>query len=165
LAGRPAVGKTTVARFLSRYAGYQTVSVGELLKQTLLSEGVNVSSMAEVGPLFLKTHPAEALDEIVFRAAESTGPLVLDAIRLLRTAESLRKRRFALWFVDAPEPLRTGRLTRRVESASPEESHRLLVHYDAYNSDQNAIKAIADRVIMNDGSIEALEAVLAAELT
>jgi dephospho-CoA kinase len=163
--GRPAAGKTTVAGIVSRVSGLRRISVGALLLNVLKAEGVTIATQADIGPTYLSRHTARDLDIVIADAVRDAGePAIVDAVRLFDTAERMKRRGVKIWFVDAPEAERVSRLRDRVTAEDLSEVRRVLRQYEMFNAEQDAIRQIADVVLLNDGELADLERAVIDEL-
>jgi dephospho-CoA kinase len=101
-------------------------------------------------------HP-KVIVEVDRRIAEASGPvIVVEAIKLIEAG--MHRSYDSLWVVTAPRPRQIGRLMRERGLNEPEAALRV----DA-QPPQTDKAALADRVIVNDSSLEELRAkVLAA---
>lgn len=158
LAGHPGAGKSEVAGLLAPAAGLRTIDVGDLLWVELEDAGIAVTSRAEVGPRFIERWGRDGVTSLIRDELRRNGPAVVDAVRLVETANKLRREFHAsIIFVDAAPEERRGRLVRRLRSPGFQgDLHKALAAYREYDDEQDELRGRSDIVVRNDGSPEAL---------
>lgn len=166
LTGLPAAGKTTVAHFLQE-AGFLRIDVAALLQEEMKVLGWPVSR-PRVGPKFVsRVGEARIFDLISQSLVGRSSPTVVDSVRLATTCRALREAypRARIWHIVSSESERTQRLHRRVEMIYQSDKARqaeALDAYSAYDSEEEAIRLLADVVIDNVVSVEGLRDIVSA---
>ncbi|MCB9729246.1 MAG: AAA family ATPase [Deltaproteobacteria bacterium] len=165
LTGKYAAGKGTVAEVLKRQ-GFRYHSLSDILREELAQSGQAESRealLAMGNALRRQGGPGVLAERLVPRLR--TGDHIVDSIRNPAEVTALRALDgFVLLAVDAAPAVRFERLRERARIGDPtgwEEftalEARENVSADPAAQQLLATSALADRVLMNDGDIEALE--------
>jgi dephospho-CoA kinase len=162
LTGTNGAGKGEVAAYLER-KDYAVLSLSDVLREELAAQGLPASRdnlIAAGNDLRSRFGP----DILARRTmAKVRGPTVIDSIRNPHEVEYLRRQEgFVLIAVDAPIELRFARTKARGrdESASSLEEFRAKEEIEMAGSETGQqlarCMAMADRSVMNDGTLEEL---------
>ena len=162
LTGTNGAGKGEAAAFLLR-RGYEYHSLSDVIRETLAAEGLEPSRdnlICKGNELRRKGGPDVLARRI---AAKVRGRAVIDSIRNPREIEFLRTQPgFVLIALDAPPVLRFERVARRGrDESAPDLAAFLRKEAEEDGSDPGAQQlgrcmALADRTVINDGTIEDL---------
>ncbi len=167
LTARNAAGKDEVARLLVRRHGFRCFSLSDVLRAELGRRGLPVTreNLIEVGTALRREQGEGVLAEAALRELEGVAHAVVVSIRHPAEVEALRRREdFLLVGVDAPVELRWQRASRRGRSddaSSLEEFVRQEQREAAGCGPEQQLEAcfsLSDRVIVNDRSLEELQA-------
>jgi dephospho-CoA kinase len=162
LTGTNGAGKGECAAFLGS-KGYATHSLSDILREELRARGLEVTrdNLIRIGNELREAQGADVLARRT--AAKVTAPAVIDSIRNVREVECLRKLEgFFLLAVDAPLEVRFRRVAARGrnESAATLEEFRKKEEEEMSGGDKGqqlaACLALADRLIVNDGTLDDL---------
>ena len=173
LTGKYAAGKGTVAEMLKR-RGFGYHSCSDVLREELAARGVTESREALLAlgnELRRAGGPGELARRLQPRLCDG-GDHIVDSIRNPAEVEALRELEgFVLIVVDASPAVRFERLRLRARIGDPETfeaftalEQRELVSDDPTTQQLTATIALADHVVMNDGGMDDLEAVVNALL-
>jgi dephospho-CoA kinase len=162
LTGTNGAGKGEVAAHLAAM-GYAYHSLSDVLRKELAARGKEASrdNLIAIGNELREAFGADVLARRTME--EVGGPAVIDSIRNPREVEFLRRRPgFILLAVDAPVELRYARTKARGrdESAASIEEFRAKEALEMTGTEIHQridlCMAMADRIILNDGTIEEL---------
>ena len=167
VAGPNAAGKGEVTGYLAQQ-GYRVLSLSDILRDTLRREGVSETRerMIETGARLREEHGPGVLARQTLEKLGSDHDYAIDSIRHPAEVETLAgsARRFALVWVDADPRVRFERLRLRGRSGDPtrfevfqELESRELASADSAGQQLLAVKALADHVVHNDGSLATLQ--------
>ena len=162
LTGTNGAGKGEVAAHL-KGRGYAYLSLSDILREELATRGLEAGrdNLIRTGNELRAAHGPDVLAR---RAMDRVlGPSVIDSIRNLREVEFFRKQKgFVLLAVDAPIEVRYARARARGrdESAATLDEFRRKEELEMAGNETNQqlalCMAMADRTIVNDGTIEEL---------
>ena len=168
LTGRNASGKSTVVSWFSEM-GLASVSCSDSLRTWLSDQGIEATrgALIEGGRELRRNGGAGVLAEMLLETLDGEDAVV-DSIRTPAEVEALRSRGdFFLIEVRADEESRWQRMTSRGRSGDPTEKETFLSQEaaEAKSKDEagqalDATASMADITVLNDGSIEDLEAKL-----
>jgi dephospho-CoA kinase len=162
LTGTNGAGKGECAAFL-KSRGYAVHSLSDILREELRERGLEAArdNLIRIGNELRETFGPDVLARRT--AAKITAPAVIDSIRNVREVECLRELPgFILLAVDAPLEVRFERAAARGrdESAATPEEFRKKEEEEMNGGTSaqqlGACMAIADRLIVNDGTLEEL---------
>ncbi len=172
ITGRNCAGKDTVAAILEGRCGFERYSLSDVLRAVLRERGQEITRPALIAlGNELRTAEGPGTLAIRVRGMMKTDRVTLVSVRNPVEVERLREiPGFVLWAVDAPVAERFQRETARGRESLPatlEEFKELEARENT--SDPNAQQldatfALHDSMIMNDGSLEDLEARVSALL-
>ncbi len=166
LTGTNGAGKGTVASFLID-RGYAYHSLSDILREELAARGIEAGrdNLIRIGNELRGRFGPDVLARRTW--AKIQGPSVIDSIRNAKEIEFFRSREgFVLVAVDAPIEIRFRRVQARGrdESASTLEDFRHKEEQEMAGNDSTQqlarCMAMADRLIVNDGTIEDLRRAL-----
>jgi dCMP deaminase len=168
VAGLNGAGKSAVVQFLAERS-FVAVSLSDEIRGELQARGLRESrtEMIRVGRELRQQEGVDALARRVLGRLKREQNYVVDSIRHPAEVNVLRElgRHFRLVWVDADEGLRFDRIKSRDRSGDPrslEELRRLegieLESADPAGQQLLAVKALADEIIVNDGTLEDLHA-------
>jgi dCMP deaminase len=165
LTGRNAAGKGEVARYLES-RGFEYHSLSDELRAEIRrrSQEISRDRLIAVGNELRAAYGAGVLAERVLQRLGSERNYVVDSIRNPAEVEVLRRRKdFTLLAVEADQALRFERSRRRSREGAPPtleqfvlEEARELESADPTTQQLVATRRLADRTLVNDGSIEEL---------
>tara|TARA_Y100001970_G_scaffold286349_1_gene408275 strand:- start:4337 stop:4885 length:549 start_codon:yes stop_codon:yes gene_type:complete len=168
LTGRNASGKSTLVSWFSE-RGLTSVSCSDSIRTWLSDQGIETTreALIEGGRELRRNRGAGVLAEMLLEILDGEDAVV-DSIRTPAEVEALRGRGdFVLIEVRADEESRWQRMTSRGRSGDPTEKEAFLSQEaaEAKAKDEagqalDATAAMADITVLNDGSIEDLEAKL-----
>ncbi|NOZ80882.1 MAG: AAA family ATPase [DPANN group archaeon] len=163
LTGPNAAGKGEAAAFF-RKRGFTYLSLSDIIREEATRRGIEHSrtNLILIGNELRHTSGFGVLaSRTNEKIRELPGDVVVDSIRSPYEVEELRKNEhFFLLGIDAPVDLRfqRARLRGRIENALSLEEFRMMEAKENTqtkgNQQLSATFALADRVIMNDGSLE-----------
>ncbi len=175
IAGPYAAGKGEVVGYL-RARGFEAHSLSDVIRDVLTArgEGETRERMIETGRALRAEHGPAVLAERLAANIRSGGRYVIDSIRHPAEVEALRARaeHFLLLWVDAPVSLRFERLRRRGRSGDPRDEAELAT-FEARErggaeelaaQQLDAVLALADLRVWNDGDLDALHRQLERQL-
>jgi dephospho-CoA kinase len=166
LTGSNGAGKGVAAEFF-KSRGYAFVSLSDAIRDELLREGIPESRDALIakGTELRRTFGPDVLAHRTL--AKIAGPTVIDSIRNSAEVAALREQPgFILLALDAPAALRFERVSCRGRNESAATLEAFLRKEEEEKSSDPAAQqlhtcmALADRTIMNDGTIEDLHRLL-----
>ncbi|MEO6109798.1 MAG: nucleoside monophosphate kinase [Candidatus Saccharimonadales bacterium] len=169
ITGPAGAGKDTSADYIADRFSIFHVSGGDILRDMLTDAGLEPKKAA-LGPFGVFVRHMYGADEIakrVVKKAEGKSNVLYSGFRSQAEAEAVHARKGILLYIDAPSTLRHVRIGERARDGD-EIDPKVLDALDAQESTPGAIenenlpavKAIADKVIMNDGTLEDLHAKL-----
>ena len=168
LTGRNASGKSTLVSWFSE-RGLTSVSCSDSIRTWLSDQGIETTreALIEGGRELRRNGGAGVLAEMLLEILDGEDAVV-DSIRTPAEVEALRSRGdFVLIEVRADEESRWQRMTSRGRSGDPTEKEAFLSQEaaEAKSKDEagqalDATASMADITVLNDGSIEDLEAEL-----
>ncbi len=165
ITGRNCAGKDTVATALAR-AGFESYSLSDVLRAELERRGEAITRPALIA-LGNELRAAEGPGVLARRVQSmmTTDRVALVSVRNPTEVETLRELpRFVLLGVDAPVEVRFARETARGRESVPETLEAFMALEERENTaDPNAQQldatmALADHVLMNDGTLAEFEA-------
>ncbi len=165
LTSRNAAGKDELARYLVERKGFVYFSLSDLLRAELKKRGLELTreNLTEVGnELRLERGPG-VLGEWALGELESVRDAVVVSLRNPAEIEALRKRPdFLLVGVDAPVETRWQRVESRARPDDARTYEQFLrqeqaeLSGDPHQQQLEACFRLADRVVVNDGTLEDL---------
>ena len=174
VAGRNGAGKGEVIRLL-RERGYRDSSLSDVIRSVLTQRGQahERDLMTKLGNELRAEGGSSVLADRLLETMPAGGTYAVDSVRHPAEVEALRSagQGFKLIWVHASEQLRFERslLRQREGDATTIEQFREHERREEKNADPNAqqldaVEALADHVVENDGDLDALEASLDALL-
>lgn len=147
---------------------FEAYSLSDVIRDELAKAGFEETRerMIQTGRRLREEHGVAVLADRLSDRFSGSSHYVIDSIRHPAEVEALRRRneRFALLWVDAPLPLRFGRLRQRGRSGDPESEAALRVFEarerggeGAAGQQLDAVAKLADYRLSNDGDLDALE--------
>ena len=170
VAGPNGAGKGEVVAFL-RARSFTALSLSDVIRDALREQGVEETRerMIDAGRRLRAAHGAAALAERLLPRLQPDRHYVVDSIRHPAEVEALRRgaASFRLLWVDAEPALRFERLRARARPGDPDTLERLLElegrergSPDAAAQQLDAVAALADARLLNDGPLAELHAQL-----
>ena len=168
ITGRNCAGKDTVAKALTA-RGFESYSLSDVLREELRRRGDEITRPALIA-LGNELRAAEGPGVLARRvqALMKTDRVALVSVRNPTEVETLRELpHFVLLGVDAPVAVRFARETSRGRESAPATLEAFMELEERENTaDPNAQQldatmALADHVLMNDGTLAAFEAEVA----
>ena len=162
LTGTNGAGKGEVAAYL-KGRGYAYLSLSDILREELVARGLKAGrdNLIRTGNELRAAYGSDVLARRIMDKVR--GPSVIDSIRNPREVEFFRKQEgFVLLAVDAPIEVRFARARARGrdESAATLDEFRRKEDLEMAGNETNQqlalCMAMADRTIVNDGTIEEL---------
>lgn len=166
VAGTNGSGKTEVVRFLTERS-FVSCSLSDVLRRELEASGAPETreAMIELGTEQRRLHGPSVLARKVLEMAKPDRNYVVDSIRHPAEVAAFREsgRTFLLLWIDAPDEVRLRRLVARGRPGDPCDIDKLR-EFDSRESGSGdscaqqlrAVRGLADEVLVNDGSLEAL---------
>lgn len=171
LCGRTGAGKSVTARYLALYYGFHWLRTRDLIRALLLddlrrpqearmfkkrvdSHDIRESDLTEFGIVVLEEyHQRPLLQKLKETVGSFQGPVVVDAARDLADVDVLRQGEsvLRLWHIDARDQIIEARLAQRRRATAPAKASVRKI-----DRRTDAIRASADHVLGNDGSLEDL---------
>ena len=172
ITGTNGAGKGTVVDYLVEKKGFTHYSVREAITEEIVRRGLEVSrpNLNEVATDLREIHGPGYFAELFVTRAKETGidKVVIESIRNPIEAESLNSYGGKVLIVDANQKLRYERIISRAsatDAVSFEEfcaqENREMQSEDPTNPAKmsiNAVMAMADYKLLNNGTIEELQA-------
>jgi dephospho-CoA kinase len=166
ITGRNCAGKDTVAAVLQEQRGFERYSLSDVLRAVLRERGEEITRPALIAlGTELRTAEGPGTLAIRVRSMMKTDRVALVSVRNPIEVERLREiPGFVLWAVDAPVAERFARESARGRESLPatlEEFQELEARENTSNPNAqqlDATIALCDSMIMNDGTLEDLEA-------
>ncbi len=169
ITGPAGSGKDTSAHHIADHFNIFHVSGGDILREMLTDTGLEPKKAA-LGPFGVFVRQMYGADEIarrVLKKSEGHEHVLYSGFRSQAEAEAVHAHGGVIVYIDAPSTLRHVRIGERAREGDDVDK-KSLDALDAQESTPGAIenenlaavKAIADTIIMNDGSIEDLYAKL-----
>ena len=166
VAGPNGAGKGEVVAWLAKRS-FTALSLSDVLRDELRAQGVEETRerMIEAGRALRALHGPGVLAERLKAKLQPDRHYVIDSIRHPAEVEALRGlgTRFRLLWVDADPALRLERLRARGRPGDPDTLERLLElegrergSTDPAMQQLDAVAALADVTLRNDGTLEAL---------
>ncbi|MEZ4353771.1 MAG: deaminase [Myxococcota bacterium] len=167
VAGRNGAGKGELVRFLEARS-FHALSLSDAIRDELKARGLGETRerMIEVGQEMRRRSGPGALAQQLVTKLHADRNYAIDSVRHPVEVEILRRcgQDFKLVWVDAPLETRFDRMQRRGRSGDPESVDELasLEARERGSEDPNAqqldaVEAMADFVLSNDGSLEAFQ--------
>jgi dephospho-CoA kinase len=174
VAGRNGAGKGEVIKLLEA-KGYLALSLSDVIRDLLTERGLDHTRerMIETGRELRAKGGPGVLGERLLARMEPGRNFAIDSVRHPAEVDALREggQTFVLLWVVADEEVRFQRMRARGRVGDPdtlegmrEHESRELGSADPAAQQLDAVEKIADRVIHNDGGLEALSAELASAL-
>jgi len=160
VAGMPGAGKAVISR-VAKDKGFANVVMGDEIREETKRRGLEPTP-ENVGKIMLKLReeegPAVVAKKCIPKIVNTSADIVLvDGIRSLHEVDEFKKSfsRFALIAVHSSPETRFGRLFRRRRSDDPE-GWGVFVERDLreLSVGQGSVIAMADHMIMNEGTLE-----------
>lgn len=163
-------GKTTVGDYLVK-KGFVFYSLSDVIREEIRSRGLEITrdKLVEVGNELRKKYGSSVLaDRIIEKISKELKKnkknYVIDSIRNPAEIIALRKvKDFKLLFVDAPIEIRFKRIVERQREKDPvlfedfkKAEEREMKSKDSSSQQLLKCKQMADAVIVNDSTVEAL---------
>jgi len=154
-----------VARYLKDRHGFGSFSLSDVLRRALESTGVAISreTLAAEGNRLRTDKGPGALAKLALEELEEHADAVVISIRNPGEVEALRARQdFVLWGVDAPVGIRFQRAFKRRRADDPLTLEQFIAQEEAElegsetEQQLDAVFAMSDVVIANDGTLEQL---------
>jgi dCMP deaminase len=165
LTGKNAAGKGEVAKFVQE-RGFSFASLSDMLREELKRRRLSVTRdhLTRIGNELREKHGPAVLAERMLQTLNDSRNYVIDSFRNPGEVEAFRRRKdFVLWAVTASPKIRFERIRSRARESDPEtlEHFMAVEQREAHNTDPtkqslNACQKLADQVIPNNGSLDAL---------
>lgn len=163
--GTDGAGKGTVVEYLTTQKGFTHYHVRSLLVEEIKKQGrePDRAAMREIGNQLRREHGNDFLvTEYVARAQQDgVAHAVIESIRALAEAETLKRAGGILIAVDADPKIRYERITARASESDRVSFEEFLAHeeLEMHDTDPNgmqkaAVIGMADYTILNNGSRE-----------
>ncbi|MCX7044196.1 MAG: AAA family ATPase [Candidatus Sumerlaeota bacterium] len=163
-----ASGKDTAAEYIVSRKGFEHLSLSDMIRQRLREEGmeINIPNLTAMGNKIREERGPGALAEMALSAMKPECNYVVTSIRHPAEVAALRRGgRFALVFVDAPIEIRYQRSVARGRAGdcASFEEFKAAEQAQMTSKDSNAqrlaeCRDLADRIIVNDSTVESLYA-------
>ena len=166
LTSRNAAGKDEVARILEKKAGFVCFSLSDILRNELKKQGRKVTreNLTRIGNDLRKQAGPGVLGEMALEELKGVENAVVVSIRNPGEVEALRRRKdFILVGVDAPLEVRYSRAMKRARSDDALTYEQFMrqeqaeLEGDIHQQQLRACFEMADRVIVNDGTLDELQ--------
>ncbi|MCH2170962.1 AAA family ATPase [Myxococcota bacterium] len=168
VSGLNGAGKGEVVHFLEA-AGFDSCSLSDVIRRDLSERGLEETRerMIEAGNAIRGALGPGGLAEKMLPQLDGEGRFVVDSIRHPAEVEVLRRHDegFRLLWVECDEAIRLPRMRDRGRPGDPEtlEQLRVLEGRELESDDPRAqqllaVRAMADAVVLNDSTLEALHA-------
>lgn len=169
ITGTLGAGKGTAADYLSAHHGFAHLSVRAFLQEEIARRGMsfNRDSMVIVANGLRAAHgPDYITQELLRRAKESGGNVVIESIRSLGEASYLKQEGAQIWAIDADIAERYERIVKRglneTDHISFEkfkaDEEREMGNDDPTKQNIAAVMKMADHVFYNAGTADELHA-------
>lgn len=169
ITGTDGAGKGTVVDCLLDSKGFTHYHGRKLFLQRIEEEGLepNRANMRAVANKIRKEGGNDAIVKIFLKQAEETGDknIIIDSIRALAEANTLKEQGGILLAVDADQKLRYQRIQERASESDNVTFEEFKAHEelemndpDPHGMQKAAVIAAADYTITNNGSLEELHA-------
>jgi dCMP deaminase len=165
LTGRNASGKGEAANFL-KSKGFTFYSLSDVIREEVGRLGLEITrnNLIATGRDLRAKHGTAFLAEQILQRLASDQNYVIDSFRHPDEVNAFRQRPdFSLLFISAPVEIRFDRIKQRARENDPETMEEFLAleaaeatSHDVEGQNLTATEALADFVINNDSSIEAL---------
>lgn len=166
ITGTLGAGKGTVVSYLVEQHDFKHLSVRAFLNEEIARRGLpsNRDTMTSVANDIRAQHGSGYISEqLVARAIEDGGNVVIESIRSIGEAEYLKSHSAHLWAVDADIRTRYERITERASETDSvsfdkfvADEERELANTDPAKQNISHVMAMADIVFRNDGTQEEL---------
>lgn len=166
ITGTLGAGKGTVVKYLVLKHGFEHFSVRAFLVEEINRRGlpINRDTMTSVANDLRALYGAGYLSEqLMIRAMERGGDVVIESIRSLGEAEYLKSHGAHLWAIDARIETRYERIVSRGSETDTiswgkftADEQREFANTDPTKQNIKGVMAIADAVFRNDGTPEEL---------
>ncbi len=174
LTGRNGAGKGEVAELL-KGLGFAYRSLSDALREELGRRGLDVTRdrLIAIGRELRARDGADVLARMTVASLAPEANTVIDSVRNPGEVRFLRANlpRFDLWIVDAPADLRFRRISARGRESDPQnlEAFVALEEAEATARDESGqnldgTASLADRTVVNDGTLEDLRAAVVTAL-
>jgi len=168
ITGTAGAGKGTIVAYLTRERGFRHYSVRGYLESRIRERGLpnNRDTMVALANDLRAQHgPSYLVMELYAEARREGGDAVIESIRSPGEVTGLRGMgRFVLLGVDAPVEVRYARIVRRSSSTDlvslekfKADDAREMTSTDPNHQNIARCMKLADYMICNDGTVEALE--------
>ncbi len=160
--GLPGSGKSLVSKVIAGELGATIYSMGDIVRREVARRGLEmtVANVERVASELRAIYGRSAVaDLLVNEIRGSKGPIVVDGLRSLDEAESFRRAGWNVVIVAvfAPRKLRAERLKLRGRIGESSEEDLALRDEANIGFGVAEAMALADYMIVNDGSIEEVE--------
>lgn len=175
ITGTLGAGKGTVADYLVKKKKYLYFSVRAFLVEEIIKRSMEVcreSMVLVANDLREKFGSSYIVDQLINRAKESSRDVVIESVRSVGEAESLKKNNAILISVDANQRLRYDRIVAReseTDAVSFEQfvfdEEKEMTSTDSTKQNISAVMQMADMYIINNGTLEELREQIEVALT
>lgn len=149
ISGLPGSGKTYASEHLTRI-GYKRISVGDLFREIVKSEGKEQTrkNLDLAGREYLSTHGPKALGQALIERINGSQKIVFDGIRPIETIAHIRSKfpRSKVVYLEATEPNRLRRLRDRGLKNDDIEA----IADSAIEREGERVKNVSDHVVTNN---------------
>lgn len=166
ITGTLGAGKGTVAEYLVGKRGFDYFSVRNFLVEEVERRGlpVNRDTITETANDLRARHGAGHIaEQLLGRAQEARGNVVIESVRTLGEADYLKSRGALLWAVDADIRARYERIVKRASETDKvsfekfvADERRETASDDPNKQNLSAVRDRADIVLTNNGNKEEL---------
>lgn len=164
ITGPAGSGKDTVADYIAKKLNIPHVSGGDILRDMLTSLGLDPkkSALGPFGTFLRSQYGPDIIFQRVLAQTNGGQDLVNSGLRSLSEASAVKEKSGQIVYIDAPETTRHDRIVSRQRAGEVDAG--LLKQLDKQESASRLIvgenlikvKAMADTIIVNDGSLAEL---------
>ena len=160
--GLPGVGKSTLCSMLSDELGCLSLNTGEVLRNHLRDNGVNLRDEISTGDVFVERFGKSHVGDVIADAAVATNAYILDGVRLISILPALtaRGRIPSVIYLTVPEEIRRDRFISRTHAEGVTElitAQKLMSDKDRWAGDLDAFRDLSRWQFENAGAMIRLQ--------
>lgn len=165
ISGPAGAGKDTAASYITQRLGIEHISGGDVLRNMLSELGLKPTknAVSDFGTFLRQHYGADFIIRAVIAKTQNADDFINSGLRTVEECQIIQANGGKVMYIEAPSSLRYQRITNRnrggeqtdIQSLQKQDEKEANAGVELAEN-LNAVRSIADDIVMNDASIEAL---------